>query len=363
MDMALLSEVVFSSREDKAYNEARKSMKKKREPEEKRVIIKDIKQFFGPIVDPAPTPDTDRSQYVADDEIPKIGFRLRGLSHKINYYDPVTDMVISRREAGMHIRAAEDEYHNHLNQEPKPSIKKSDTGTAQQRMFDRMQRAMGMSCLNAVHKAYEERHKAERRAAKLEYVMNMKEDRDTAKERIRLFNEEKRRAALKDREKDHKNILDIMETRELQRLNYINKNKDVRQKSSHYQKTRRGELTFMKDFNVQNTSVSNALLRHDRQARHEDKQAEKLDIIQSHKIVEGEQQSMVKTYLEHRQLMRQTETAMSRAAIDTKMLQEANDRLSEARSRVAQQKSRLPGDERQKWLKQTCPDIAPQASL
>ena len=31
--------------------------------------------------------------------------------------------------------------------------------------------------------------------------------------------------------------------------------------------------------------------------------------------------------------------------------------------RLAQQKSRLPGDERQKWLKQTCPDIAPQASL
>ena len=36
---------------------------------------------------------------------------------------------------------------------------------------------------------------------------------------------------------------------------------------------------------------------------------------------EQEQQETVKKYMEHRQLMRQTETAMARAALDTRMLQ------------------------------------------
>ena len=38
--------------------------------------------------------------------------------------------------------------------------------------------------------------------------------------------------------------------------------------------------------------------------------------------------------------MRQTESAMHRATLDTKMLQDANERLMTARHRVAQQKAR-----------------------
>ena len=44
--------------------------------------------------------------------------------------------------------------------------------------------------------------------------------------------------------------------------------------------------------------------------------------------------------MEHRKTMRQTEGSVSRAALDAKMLQEANDQLMAARSRVAQQKAR-----------------------
>ena len=96
----------------------------------------------------------------------------------------------------------------------------------------------------------------------------------------------------------------------------------------------------MGDFNTQNTSVSNALLRHDRQARSEDQIHERRELVEGLKSHEHEQQEVVNKYLEHRQLMRQTENAMERAALDTKMLQEANDRLMEAKVRVAQKKQR-----------------------
>jgi hypothetical protein len=96
----------------------------------------------------------------------------------------------------------------------------------------------------------------------------------------------------------------------------------------------------MGDFNTQNTSVSNALLRHDRQARNEDKHQEKSEQVRSLRYLEKDQHDVVNKYMEHRQLMRQTETAMQRAALDTKMLQEANDRIMEARGRVEQLKQR-----------------------
>ena len=47
------------------------------------------------------------------------------------------------------------------------------------------------------------------------------------------------------------------------------------------------------------------------------------------KDMEREQQEIVKKYLQHRKMLRQTENAMARAALDTKMLQDANDRVYE----------------------------------
>ena len=66
-----------------------------------------------------------------------------------------------------------------------------------------------------------------------------------------------------------------------------------------------------------------------------------IDLYSSHpQATEVDQQDTVKKYLEHRQLMKQTETAMAKAALDTKMLSEANERVMEARNRVAHQKAR-----------------------
>lgn len=53
------------------------------------------------------------------------------------------------------------------------------------------------------------------------------------------------------------------------------------------------------------------------------------------KELEHEQQDIVKKYLQHRQLLRQTENSMSRAALDTKMLQEASDRVLEVDEHIA----------------------------
>ncbi|OWF34616.1 hypothetical protein KP79_PYT24768 [Mizuhopecten yessoensis] len=199
---------------------------------------------------------------------------------------------------------------------------------------------MGISSLLAVHQAYRDREKAEQTAAKMEHILTMRDDRDRAKERIRLHNDEKRNMALRKRDAERSQMLETLERKEMKRLSYLEKRTDLKAKSSDYNRSYKTDFAFITEFSNQHTSVSNALMRHDKQARTEDNITLKTDIVQSHNTAKTEQQEVVKKYMEHRQLMRQTEASMSRATLDTRMLQEANDRLFEAKSRVAQQKAR-----------------------
>ena len=52
--------------------------------------------------------------------------------------------------------------------------------------YYRVQGTMGLSCLWAVHQAYKDREKAEKQASKMEHALSMKEQREAAKERIKV---------------------------------------------------------------------------------------------------------------------------------------------------------------------------------
>lgn len=338
------SDVTMATRED-SMSRSRQDVhrvRKKKEPEKKRRVIKSVKQFFGPVMDTVPSPEPLDSHRQDDEDIPRISFRLKGMRHRIRYYDPIANMIISRREAGREVRAAEEDYHHHQYHsasKPKQLAQRQNSNT-DQRMFSRVQGTMGLSCLHAIQQAYKDREKSEKQAAKADYIANMRDNREAAKERITRYHDQKRSKSLKTREKDQKLLIEMMEKREMLRLKNLNKTQEKRSQSSHHSKQRRGELTFMSEFSTQKTSVSNALLRHDRQARTEDLQLKRSETIHAMKETENEQKALVKNYMEHRQIMRQTETALSRVALDTRMLQDANDRLMEARARLAQQKAR-----------------------
>lgn len=209
-----------------------------------------------------------------------------------------------------------------------------------QRIFARAHGTMGMSCLFAVHQAYKDREKAERTAAKMEHIMSMRDERERAKERIKMYHDEKRTNALKQRDMERAKTLEHLEKREMQRLNYLDRRHELKNKSADLTKSFRQDFTFITEFSNQHTSVSNALMRHDRQAKCEDDLQNKMEFVQNMSAAEQEQKDVVKKYLEHRQLMRQTESAMARATLDTRILQEVNDRMLEAKTRVAQQKAR-----------------------
>lgn len=299
--------------------------------------IKDIKQFFGPVV---PAIATDKDEKDDDDEIPMTDYRLKGRKPQLLVADATTEMILSRREAGQMVREAEAERVKRESERIPPKVTPYNFTTTEQRIFHRTHATMGLSCLMAVHKAYKDREQAEKMAAKMENILGMREERQRAKDRISLYHDERRAQVLRARDMDRARIIDRLEKRELQRLNFLDKQQEHKVRSTDMNKTVRNENSFMLEFNCQHTSVSNALLRHDRQSKHEDSKTNRRKLVSEAKSGEVDQQDMVRSYLEHRRLMRQTETAMARAALDTKMLSEANDRLQDARSRVAHQRAR-----------------------
>jgi hypothetical protein len=314
----------------------RSRRKKKKEPQRK--ILKSVKQFFGPVVESEKHEDVPSE--VSGEDIPITEYRLRGMKPELSFVDATTEMILEKQEAGRLVRDAEDVIHIRARDAPKPKITPRKTVTTDQRIFSRVHGTMGISSLLAVHQAYQDREKAERAAAKMEHILNLRDERDRAKERIRLFQDEKRNQALKKRDQEKARMLDALEQREMKRLSYLDRKQDFKARSSDMTRSVKADFTFITEFSNQHTSVANALMRHDKQAKQEDVFNQKSDMVQGHRSSKMEQQDVVKKYLEHRQLMRQTESAMTKNALDARMLQEANDRLMEAKQRVAQQKAR-----------------------
>lgn len=314
-----------------------KRCRRRKKSEQQRRIVKSVKQFFGPVIESS---EKREEELEVDDDTPLTQYRLRGVRPDTEYIDARTQLILSNQEAGRMVRDAEDEIHIRTNSLPKPKISPRKSVNTDQRIFARVHGTMGISSLLAVHQAYRDREKAERSAAKMENILNLRDEKDRAKERIRLFNEEKRNQALRKRDQERAQMLEALERREMKRLSYLDKRHDLKARSSEMSRTFKADFTFITEFSTQHTSVSNALMRHDKQTKQEDRVTAKSDLVQNLKSTKQDQQDIVKKYLEHRQLMRQTESSLAKSELDSRMLQEANERIMEAKSRVAQQKQR-----------------------
>ena len=319
----------------RSKSHARKQKKLDKKPKR----IKDSKIFFGPVV-PNASPEPDMPVEAEDVDL-KTNFRLQGHKPDILYVDPTAEMILGRREIGKAIRDAEYENHNYtLEKYQVAQLPPQRRTTLNQRLFSKVHGTMGMSCLFAVQKAYKDREKAEKYAGKMDRIFNMRQERNRAKDRINFYHDEKRNHIQKKRDEDRCRMLDALERHDLQRLNYLDKRQEFKIKSADVAKSLHADNTFVSDFSNQHTSVSIALLRHDRQTRSEDQTQAKINFVQNRKHIEMDQLNTVKKFLEHRQLIRQSETATMKSELGTKMLQETNDKMMEARARVEKLKAR-----------------------
>lgn len=257
---------------DHTTRERKKTREK--EKQEKKIMKRamSVKQFFGPVVDIQRDDHDDKDDRLSDDEnVPITHYRLRGHRPAIFLADPTTEMILSRMEDGKRVRESEAEIFKRVYSKPVPKVTPFAFSNNNQRIFSRVHGTMGLSCLVAVQKAYKEREKAEKTMAKMEHILTLRSQRLRAKERIQMYHDEKRNFALQKRDQDRARFLEQLEKQELKRLNYLDKQQEVKGRMTDLSKSVRADNTFVTEFMSHHTSVSKALLRHDRQASREER--------------------------------------------------------------------------------------------
>ncbi|XP_071802492.1 uncharacterized protein [Asterias amurensis] len=320
-----------------------KSMKKhrheKQQKDRKKKEFKTVKQMLGPL----PSSQLEREceeEVDTDDEETVIKFRLSGLKSVLHDVDLLQELLISKREVGQDIRHSHKDVIDRTLRETKQKPVKSKSINADQRLFARVQGTMGMSCLRAVQQAYRDRAKAEKLVSTVDKVTNLRELREASKQQARNFLEEKRLQAIKKKDNDANDNIEAIERRVNHEKAERERRKETRLKSRELSKSSLRDKSFMVDFTGQHTSISNALIRHDRQAKDDFTLQSRQNQVDGERDCNKHQLDLVKQYLEHRQMMRQAQNAVEKSALDTRMLQEANERLMEARNRIAQQKQK-----------------------
>ncbi|XP_041481364.1 leucine-rich repeat and IQ domain-containing protein 3-like [Lytechinus variegatus] len=319
--------------------------KKPRKPKEKKTKRKKsrtVPEMLGALSDSELLRDRSSDEYSDEEDTVVIKFRLSGLRPAVNRLDPVQDILISKREAGQDVRmglAAAFTHKMRTTEPPQKPVHKKPMN-ADQKLFARAQGTMGMSCLKAVMQAYRDRETSDKLSAKVDKVAMIREQKAEGKLRAKNFLEEKRLKAMQKRDKEITRISHAYEKQANREIDELEKRRELRGKDSEITARVRKENTFSHEFGSQHTSISNALLRHDRQARGEKLLQEKEDFVQAEHKHEMSQRELVRRYLEHRQLMRQAQVAVEKAAHDTRVAEEHNDRLMDARMNVSRQKEK-----------------------
>lgn len=297
-----------------------------------------VRVFLGRVVDTHPRTECEPND--TEHEPKKQRFRLSGLCPPILTIDPLREMLISKQEAGRDVRKAAREIEKKAIEEPKKVVTKRQTVTTDQRLFIRTHGTMGLACLRAVQHAYRERERADAVSSKAVAVAQIREDREQAKERVKIFKQEYKEASLRRRVRDGVRTAEALKEQQAKEIIEHERLSTARTVTAEQLKSRRADWAFISDFNCQHTSISNALQRHDRASQRGERVQEIEDTVRKGKEVSQDQQALVRRYMEHRQLLRQAETAMARAELDAQLTREASQREAAAKERVAQIKAR-----------------------
>ena len=336
--LATRDNIITKSKELKKEEQRMEEKHRKGKRRDRVGKYKTVKVFFGPVLETHTHSERERRE--TEREPIKIRFRLSGFRPPMQAVDSFREMLISKREAGKEVRRAAREIERTAAQEPRKVAVKRQTVTTDQKLFIRTHGTMGLACLRAVHRAYRERERAIALSSKAIAVGQMRENREQAKERVIAFKQDYKEASLRRRARDSVRTTEMLKQRQAKEISEHERLSTARAMTAEQLQARRADVAFVADFNCQQTSISNALQRHDR-ISHRDEHAQEIeDLVRRERELSQDQQTLVRRYMEHRQLIRQAETAMARAELNQHLSREASQRKTAAKERVAQIKAR-----------------------
>lgn len=297
-----------------------------------------VRVFFGPMVKTHPRTEKDPPQTERDPK--RIKFRLSGFEPPISTTDPLLRILSTKKDAGKMVRRAAREHEIKVYNEPQKKVTRRPVITTDQRLFIRTHGTMGMACLRAVQQAYKDRERTERSNGKIDKVAQMRGERQMAKGRVRAYKQEYLETTLRRRIRDGVKTAEALKERQERQVEEHERLHTARTVTAEQRRSRQADFAFINDFSCQQTSVANALMKHDRATQRDEMLHDVSTLVRKEKDSGLEQHSLVKRYMEHRQLLRQAETAMAKAALEERIVQDINQRAEDVKNRLTQIKSR-----------------------
>ncbi|XP_033883495.3 leucine-rich repeat and IQ domain-containing protein 3 [Acipenser ruthenus] len=280
--------------------------------------------------------ESDSEKYDLDE----LGFRLPGSKAFFHQADPVREMLISHRENGREIRFAIDQFHSaSQDAAAKPKINYCPPVSMEKRLIARSYASISLTPFQVIEKAYRDRQKAENLNLKADWVAQARVTRIEAQNHIKGYLESRNSSALNKSERDSLQLQEAMEQHKTNDSKLIQLARQRHARFLEEKKQRAAENAHVKDFSAQHISISNAMLKYKMQERKYALRQEKTDLVMTCKLKQEERMQLVHKYMEHRKFAIQTEAHFEKMAIDSRLVQKANDRLKQVRAKVASQKA------------------------
>ncbi|RDD38681.1 Leucine-rich repeat and IQ domain-containing protein 3 [Trichoplax sp. H2] len=276
-----------------------------------------------------------------NDELFTTHFRLSGMKAATTAVDPVEEMILNKQETAKDMREAKAIYREIIQEKRKPPVvEKHITLNGQQRLYKKLYEAMNLSILRSVDQVHKDWHKSEKAIQKIDTIANRRLLHDVQKERIRQFQRYKvmiaREGGIQDKiiSSDALKMMEEERERENLRVQF------ARQELNEKTKQRFEEMALSTDFNCQATAIGRVIRQYDgkkHRTEMKDKKAEGVKVSQEKAI---EKREMVNKYLEHKRMVQRAVNQVEKKKINGKLLEEANDRVMQARARVTYLKQR-----------------------
>ncbi|XP_069594377.1 leucine-rich repeat and IQ domain-containing protein 3 [Ranitomeya imitator] len=271
------------------------------------------------------------------DQKSDIQFGVFGKKVIVYISDP-KDITISNEKSAEDIRRSIQHIHSAIQAKREAAKLRKDQPCA--RRSARGKHLIKLLSLCAIDKAYENREKYDSLMKNRNLVMKMHDDRKRAKYNIGEFLGNKTKVAVDQHAMDSLTIQQQAQGNILDNSNFMDKVKYRHRQFCKQKEAKRSEHLLAKEFNLHHLSVTKTLIRHDRMIRSQEEMKEKIGQVQALKEDHERQKEFTKCIQEHRQLVLQIENASEKVALGSAVLQNANDRLHEARAHVTTMKGR-----------------------
>lgn len=305
----------------------------------KQQNYKSVKELFHSKSEPIGNSDTDED---LDINAPLAMFRLRGFREKVELCDLREKIVEMKQNCGQSVRLADDIGHVVQSLRPKPKVTRMSVTEVRERKERMYQSAYWLVRLQAVEKESRRAAAAERDALQTYCVQSRKQERDNARDRIHTHLVNQRRKTTTSDQIRRQSFDEDRWENEAKSSQVLLRYNALRHRSAEFEKIRRYEAAFAREFVGQTASCTKADFKFGEQELRGRQASFKREFVSEMRNVKSDCKDRRQMYQIEQTTSLQNQLVSEKKELKEKISANAQEQTIAAQQRVAEAKSKSP---------------------